>query len=98
MNISSSVVEQRFQFTFISLSLSECAPSTSLHVILDKDQVDYKGGLTRSGFVCHNCRPLDVYGSRCANCSLCPVGFHSDDTCKMCPAGNKKYLKELDHG
>ena len=77
------------------LILSECAPSTSLHVILDNNQYGFISGFIRSGFVCHNCvtskRFLHIYIG-CKNCSLCPAGtyiYNDENHCLECFAGNE---------
>ena len=77
------------------LILSECAPSTSLHVILDNDQYRFSSGFIRSGFVCHKCvtskRFLRIYTGY-KNCSLCPAGtyiYNDENHCLECFAGNE---------
>ena len=74
---------------------SECAPSTSFHLLRLNEEVFTVEGLKRSGFVCHKCRLTMLW--RCYNCSLCPVGYHVSDistnayvygSCQACPAGN----------
>ena len=75
--------------------LSECAPTTSLHVILDHYQSIFSSCFTRSGFVCHDCTSREKHSAPiyCANCSLCPVGTYSctdGSRCLPCPAGNEK--------
>lgn len=78
--------------------LSQCAPSASFHIFLLQD-VDYKIGLTGSGFVCHNCNTGYANDSRCANCSLCVAGTYSDmhGSCEMCPAGNCENIDKKQH-
>ena len=78
----------------LSLSLSECAPSTSMHVILDNDLSFFRLGFERSGFLCRDCttHKKQTLFVQCRNCSLCPVGtyMHTDENrCLECPAGNE---------
>ncbi|CAH3143250.1 unnamed protein product [Pocillopora meandrina] len=75
------------------VSKIECAPTTSLHVILDHYQSIFSSCFTRSGFVCHDCTSREKHSAPiyCANCSLCPVGTYSctdGSLCLPCPAGN----------
>ena len=75
------------------LPLSECAPSTTFHIVSFGDEVDFSTGLRHSGFACRKCRPGNLIDVRCSNCSLCAAGFYNDidgihGSCLMCPAGN----------
>lgn len=74
---------------------SDCAPSTTFHLLRLDEEVFYVAGLRRSGFVCHQCRLTLLW--RCYNCSLCPIGYYASDkstntymygSCQPCPAGN----------
>nr|XP_058967946.1 putative leucine-rich repeat-containing protein DDB_G0281931 [Pocillopora verrucosa] len=73
------------------VSQIECAPSKSLHVILDWHQSRFRFAFARSGFLCRN----HIYENQSLqikykNCSLCPVGtYMSADGkhCLKCPAG-----------
>lgn len=74
------------------VSQIECAPSTSLHVILDNDQYGFRSGFIRSGFVCHNCvtSKRRIIHIGCKNCSLCPAGtyiYNDENHCLECFAG-----------
>ncbi|XP_022799326.1 putative leucine-rich repeat-containing protein DDB_G0281931 isoform X2 [Stylophora pistillata] len=74
------------------VSQIECAPSTSLHVILDNFQSRYEFDFMRSGFVCHDCASPEQHHMeiRCRDCSLCPIGTYTypdENCCLQCPAG-----------
>lgn len=76
------------------LILRECAPSTSLHVILDNFQSRYEFDFMRSGFVCHDCASPEQHHMeiRCRDCSLCPIGTYTypdENCCLQCPAGDE---------
>ena len=76
------------------LILSECAPSTSLHVILDNDQYGFRSGFIRSGFLCHDCvtSKRQIIHIGCKNCSLCPAGtyiYNDENHCLECFAGSE---------
>ena len=79
---------------------SECAPSTSLYLILDNDLSSLRSGFSHSGFVCHDCttHKKHSFTTKCNNCSLCPVGtymYTDENRCLECPAGNEN--KHLFH-
>ena len=69
---------------------SDCAPSTSFHILLIDEEVYHRGAFIRTGFECQRGSDTDVsWGEKFFNCSPCTAGFYNgDESCVACPAGN----------
>lgn len=73
------------------LFVSECAPSSSIHIILDRREHYFVDSLRVSGFVCTiQPKNYERWNTR-FKCSFCKAGTKSTafDNCLKCPAGKE---------
>ena len=64
---------------------SDCAPSTSFHILLIEDEISHRSGFMRTGFECQR----QAGAVNFFNCTPCTAGFYNGDgSCVACPAGN----------